>query len=162
MATEKPISQNKNKKIPTKAKKRPISPSSFALYTLALFILVTAYFYYSHPNSTNEQISPHHSLQKDTMDANMDEFQELQSEKAPTNINVDDLTKLSMKLTRDRILVSPSREQTFPMLISLEVGRPDFPQRPPVDLVCIVDSSANMTDEKLELIRNTLRYLLTF
>jgi len=78
------------------------------------------------------------------------------------SLNVDSITSLSMRLQRKSLQASSLTDQTFPMLASITVQDLDLSYRAPLDLICVLDNSGSMNGEKINLVKNTFRYLLHF
>jgi len=133
----------------------PFIKPKTCLYILAFYILASLLLYSFLFKPTSRESISEDLLSKTNI---TQEF----PLKSDVDINVDEITKLSIQLKTNKILASRQTEQRLPMLVSLEVEELDDTYRKPVDLVCILDSSPKMTDDKIEFIRNTLRYLLTF
>ena len=78
-------------------------------------------------------------------------------------LDIDKLTKLTTKLTRDQIQAGLDHKQVLPMLVSLAVEDLANINRAPLDLVCVIDKSGSMlADGKMELVKKTFNYLLEY
>ena len=79
-----------------------------------------------------------------------------------TDVDVDKLVNLKMKLKTKTLKSSSFIDRTFPMLTTLSVDKPEGTHRAPVDLVCVIDHSGSMYGEKIELLKKTFHSLLEY
>ena len=75
--------------------------------------------------------------------------------------NVADHIHLTLKLKNKFLQVNSASAQTYPMLVSLSVDDLKVSNRANVDLICVLDTSGSMAGEKLQLLIQTLEFLLT-
>jgi len=79
-----------------------------------------------------------------------------------TSKDLEDATKVSLKLKKKVIQSSSFNAQTFPMLVSLVTDNIKTTNKAPLDLVCVIDHSGSMEGEKIELVKESFKYLLKF
>ena len=81
---------------------------------------------------------------------------------APSLADLENSIKLNLRLKKTVVRSSSFAEQTFPMLVSLSVDNLKSTTKAPLDLVCVIDHSGSMQGEKMELVKNTFKYLLEY
>jgi len=79
-----------------------------------------------------------------------------------TSKDLNEVTKLTLKLKKKTIQSSSFNPQTFPMLVSLVTESLKTTNKAPLDLVCVIDNSGSMGGHKIELVKNSFNYLLDF
>lgn len=84
-------------------------------------------------------------------------------EVAPYNLEAN--LKLTIKAQKKVIQFNSKEEQLLPILVNVKTEDKSEEQegdRPPIDLICVIDHSGSMAGEKIALVRNTLKNLLEF
>lgn len=81
------------------------------------------------------------------------------------NINLEEILKCTLTSQTPAIRLSSQNNQTLPVLISLntkgEEKKEEVTFRPPIDLVCVIDRSGSMSGEKIKLVKDSLKYLVS-
>ena len=81
------------------------------------------------------------------------------------NINLEEILKCTLTSQTPAIKLSSKTNQTLPVLISLntkgEEKKEEVTFRPPIDLVCVIDRSGSMSGEKIKLVQESLKYLVS-
>ena len=79
-----------------------------------------------------------------------------------TPLNLSELITLEMNLQYPMIFPQATSELLEPVLLSLNVNETSQNTRTPLDIVWVLDTSGSMFGEKITLLKDTLRYLITF
>jgi len=79
-----------------------------------------------------------------------------------TSKDVEQALNLSLRLKKQVIQSNSFSAQTFPMLVSLISENLRLNNKAPLDLVCVIDHSGSMSGQKMELVKESFKYLLKF
>jgi len=79
-----------------------------------------------------------------------------------TSDEVDQAINLTLRLKKKVIQSSSFCTTIFPMLASLQVSEVTSTNKAPLDLVCVIDHSGSMSGQKMELVKESFKYLLKF
>jgi len=79
-----------------------------------------------------------------------------------TNIDLNELITLDLKLKKSTLKAVSFMEQVIPMLASIKAGTVKGGPSANVDLVCVIDHSGSMYGEKIELLKKTFHSLLEY
>lgn len=75
------------------------------------------------------------------------------------------LIELQIRCKQNQIKLNTENDQILPAVVSVRTKEDENPEsenedRAPIDLICVVDRSGSMEGEKIQLVRDTLIYLL--
>jgi Mg-chelatase subunit ChlD len=89
-----------------------------------------------------------------------------QNIEANLNINLADVLEFSLSAKNSAIKLNKEENQKLPVMINLSTKKKleeekTLEFRPPIDLICVVDTSGSMSGNKINLVQQTLKYLLT-
>jgi len=109
-------------------------------------------------SSTNKNLSPLNYKDDEPISSG----DSVQQDEKLTSKDLEDVTKLSLKLKKKTIQSSSFSSQTFPMLVSLMVENIKTTYKAPLDLICVIDRSGSMMGKKIQLVKESFTYLLKF
>jgi len=156
MATDKTLNNNNYQKVPSQGQGPPKSSRKTTICLLIICIIAISSVYSLSFRSSPAQVkaftaSPEPASSRSSASQRI-QPQRARPKKAASgtlNINVDEITNLKMQLKKQKVQASSLTEQTFPMLVSLEVKDLELDYRAPIDLVCVIDHSGSMSGEKI-------------
>ncbi len=165
MATDKILNNNNYQKVPSQGQ-APLTSSRKTAFCLLIICIISIPSVYSSSAQFNADISSSGpSSSEDFASSQTSRILHIERafpRKAVTeNLNafVDKITEGKMLLKKRFIQSNYYTEQTFPMLVSLNLNL-NLDNRPPIDLVCVIDLSKNMDFEKIKLVKETFERLL--
>lgn len=90
----------------------------------------------------------------------------LQNIEANLNINLSDVLNFSISAKNSAIKLNKEDNQKLPVMINLSTNKKidekkvlEF--RPPIDLICVIDTSGSMSGNKISLVHQTMTYLIS-
>ena len=96
-----------------------------------------------------------------------EDAQNIDSKQMPV-IDLDSLLSCSLSSKQPYIKLSSQESQKLPVLFNIKTKEEDKNNknvaedyRPPIDLICVIDHSGSMAGAKMDLVRETLKYLVT-
>ena len=124
----------------------------------------------SFSSSQNQDTSTISSITKssDFIEDNINEDAQNIQSKSSLEIDINTILKCSISSKNNYIKLSSTESQKIPVLITVST-KDDSEKavkaldeyRPPIDLICVIDRSGSMSGEKIKLVRETLKYLVS-
>jgi len=74
--------------------------------------------------------------------------------------NLEDKLSLSIKLKQNSVQLNSASTTTLPLLVTLDVDSIKTTNKAAIDLICVIDHSGSMQGEKIQLVKDTFKYLL--
>ena len=76
------------------------------------------------------------------------------------SFNLADKLSLEIKLKHKQVQLNSSASITLPLLVTLDVDAIKTSNKASIDLICVIDHSGSMEGEKMQLLKDTFKYLL--
>eukprot|EP00331_Platyophrya_macrostoma_P015459 CAMPEP_0176474580 /NCGR_PEP_ID=MMETSP0127-20121128/43086_1 /TAXON_ID=938130 /ORGANISM="Platyophrya macrostoma, Strain WH" /LENGTH=588 /DNA_ID=CAMNT_0017869993 /DNA_START=57 /DNA_END=1823 /DNA_ORIENTATION=- len=116
------------------------------------------------PKKTKEELRAkkykHYDYEEDDDPIEDKKIMETMAEFEKDAENMDEIFSLSLKLKYSKLQLNSASSTVEPLLCTLKTKSLANKTRMPLDLICVLDVSGSMVGEKIELLKQTLNYLL--